>query len=93
MIKSFADKDTEGLWNGERPRCFHPDIVRPAWRKLLILHAATKLDDLASLPGHRLEKLTGDREGQYSIRINRQWRVCFVWRTSDAWSVEVCDYH
>ena len=93
MIRSFADRDTEGLWDGERPRRFPPDIVRPARRRLLVLHAATRLEDLVTPPGNRLEKLSGDREGQYSIRVNSQWRICFFWHASDASSVEVCDYH
>ena len=93
MIKSFRDRDTEDLWKGERPRRFPPDVVRPARRKLTILHAATSLEDLASVPGNRLEKLSREREGQYSVRINQQWRICFTWHASDAYGVEVCDYH
>ncbi len=68
-------------------------ILRPALRKLLILDAAESLEDLRIPPGNRLEKLKGDRKGQYSIRINDQWRICFVWLDGDAYEVEICDYH
>ena len=70
-----------------------PDLHRPALRKLVMLDGAESLADLRSLPGNRLEKLRGERAGQYSIRINDQWRVCFSWRGSDAYDVEVADYH
>ncbi len=69
------------------------DIQRVALRKLWMLDAATKIEDLAVPPGNRLEKLHGDREGQWSIRINDQWRVCFAWREGDAYDVEIVDYH
>ena len=68
-------------------------IERPARRKLLYLNEARRLGDLATLPGNRLEALTGDRKGQYSIRINDRWRICFVWRDGDAYEVEIVDYH
>lgn len=79
MIRHFKSAAAEALWRRERPRGVPPDIHRTAYRKLLILDAAVKLDDLRVPPGNRLEALKGDRAGQYSIRINDQWRFCFVW--------------
>jgi len=92
MIKSFADKDTEDLFNGDRVRRF-VNIETVARRKLTQLHAAAKLDFLRVPPGNRLEALKGDRAGQYSIRINGQFRVCFRWLDGDALDVEIVDYH
>ena len=92
MIKSFRSKETEQLYNRQRSRRFR-GIERVALRKLAILNAATKLRDLAAPPGNRLEALRGDREGQHSIRINNQWRICFVWRDGDTFDVEIVDYH
>ncbi len=92
MIKSFRLADTERLFRRERVRRFE-SIERAAQRKLEMLNAAKELWDLASGRGNRLEKLLGDREGQYSIRINDQWRVCFVWSEGDALDVEITDYH
>jgi proteic killer suppression protein len=93
MIRSFRDKETERLFRRE-PRVRLPrSLQRPALRKLLLLHAARSLDDLRVPPGNRLEKLTGDREGMYSIRINDQWRVCFHWEAGHAYYVEIVDYH
>jgi proteic killer suppression protein len=92
VIRSFADADTERLFRDEDVRRFRA-IERPARRKLLLLNAATSLDDLRVPPGNRLEALAGDRAGQYSIRINRQWRICFRWQNSDAYDAEVVDYH
>ncbi len=92
MIRSFADKKTESLWRGKRVAAF--DTFREkAERKLAVLDAATCLDDLAGLPGNRLEGLKGDRKGQHSIRINDQWRLCFRWQKTDAFDVEIVDYH
>ncbi len=92
MIRSFADKKTESLWRGKRVAAF--DIFREkAERKLAVLDAATCLEDLGGLPGNRLEALKGDRKGQYSIRINDQWRLCFRWQKTDAFDVEIVDYH
>jgi proteic killer suppression protein len=88
MIKSFKCKQTERLLSDlsvRQSRAFE----RPARRKLLILHAAAKLDDLLIPPGNRLEALRGDREGQHSIRINGQWRICFVWKDNHAYEVEL----
>lgn len=77
----------------ERLRRLSTDVQRVAQRKLVILHAAESVDDLRAPPGNRLERLSGDREGQYSIRINDQWRVCFRWSDGDAYEVEIVDYH
>ena len=93
MIKTFADSDTEALFNGMRPRRLPNDIWRRGTRKLLILHAVTEIDELRIPPGNRLEKLKGDREGQHSIRINNQWRICFKWVDGNAFQVEITDYH
>jgi toxin HigB-1 len=93
MIRSFRDRDTERLFHRERPRRLPGAVLRTALRKLAMLSAATDLADLRVPPGNRLEKLAGDREGQHSVRINDQWRVCFVWREGDAYDVEITDYH
>ena len=93
MIQTFADKATERLFNREPAKRYPPLVQRPALRKLLMLDAAESLDDLHHPPGNRLEKLHGDRQGQYSIRINDQWRVCFRWDAGDAFEVEITDYH
>ena len=93
MIKSFRDRDAERLFRRERVKRFGPDVQRVGLRKLRMLDAAVELEDLRVPPANRLEKLKGDRSGQYSIRINRQWRVCFVWRGGDAYDVEIVDYH
>jgi toxin HigB-1 len=93
MVKTFGDKETERLFSRNFSRRFPPEIHRKAWQKLAILDAAERLDDLRIPPGNRLEKLTGNLEGQYSLRIDDQWRVCFVWREGDAYDVEITDYH
>lgn len=92
MIKGFRSRDTERLFRRERVRRFHA-IERAALRKLQMLNAAAELRDLSAVPGHRLETLHGNREGQHSIRINDQWRICFVWRNGDTYDVEITDYH
>ena len=92
MIRSFADRDTERLFGDEDVRRFRA-IERVARRKLLLLDAVTRLDDLRSPPGNRLEALKGDRSGQHSIRINDQWRICFVWQQGQCDAVEIVDYH
>ena len=92
MIQSFGSKDTEELFQYHRSKRFHA-IERVALRKLLQLHAATELRILASPPGNQLEALRGDRKGQHSIRINDQWRICFVWRDGHCYDVEIVDYH
>ena len=93
MIKSFRCRDTEALFDRERVRKFGADVERAAFRKLLMIDAASVLDGLKVPPGNRLEALKGDRKGQHSIRINAQWRVCFVWRDGHAYEVEIVDYH
>ena len=93
MIRSFADKEAERIFNREVSRRFAPDIRRKARIKLEILDAAEALQDLRIPPSNRLEKLSGDRQGQYSIRINNQWRICFVWQDGNAYRVEIVDYH
>ena len=93
MIKSFADRDTERLFNRERVRRFPADLLRTMLRKLVSLDAAEALPDLRIPPGNRLEKLKGHRAGRYSIRINDQWRICFGWKDGDAHDVEIVDYH
>ena len=93
MIKSFRDRDAERLFRRARVKRFGPDVQRVGLRKLRMLDAAVELDDLRIPPANRLEKLKGDRSGQHSIRINRQWRICFVWRGGGAHEVEIVDYH
>ena len=92
MITSFRDKDSASLFGGTAPRRLR-SFARPALRKLLQLHAAQTLGDLTVFPGNRLEALKGKRRGQHSIRINDQYRICFVWRDGDAEQVEIVDYH
>lgn len=93
MIKSFRDRDAERLFNREPVKRIGPDVQKVALRKLRVLDAVTSLSDLKVPPANRLEKLKGDREGQHSIRINRQWRICFRWRSGHAHDVEIVDYH
>ena len=93
MIKSFGDRDTERLFSREPVRRFPTDLLRIMLRKLVALDAAEALVDLRVPPGNRLEKLKGRRSGQYSIRINDQWRVCFGWKDGDVHDVEIVDYH
>jgi len=93
MIHSFANLNTERVWYRQHVRRFGPDLQRMANRKLLILDAAENLNELRVPPGNRLEQLTGDREGQHSIRINDQWRICFVWTPTGPVDVEIVDYH
>jgi proteic killer suppression protein len=93
MIKSFFDKETERIFDREFSRGFPANLHRLAWRKLVMLDAAENLSDLLIPPGNRLEKLSGNRSGQHSIRINDKWRICFIWKGSDAFDVEIVDYH
>jgi toxin HigB-1 len=93
MIKSFRCKDTEKLFQRKHVIKFPINIQRNALRKLLVLDAAEHLEDLRVPPGNHLEKLTGKRRGQHSIRMNDQWRICFHWRQGDAYEVEIVDYH
>ena len=93
VLRSFRDKDTEAVWHRRRSRRLDPVIQRAAWRKLAMLDAAEILADLRVPPGNRLEKLAGNRAGQHSIRINRQWRICFSWSDAGPENVEIVDYH
>lgn len=93
MIKSFGDRKTERLWQREQVRSLDPRVRRTALRKLAIVDAAVTLDDLRAPPGNRLEALRGDRKGQHSIRINDQWRICFIWTDTGPENVEIVDYH
>jgi proteic killer suppression protein len=93
VIRSFADKETERIWNGVVSRRLPIQIQALARRKLRMLNAAHRLDDLRVPPANRLEALKGKRAGQHSIRINDQWRLCFVWRDGECTDVEVVDYH
>jgi proteic killer suppression protein len=92
VLRSFKDKDTEAIWR-RRSRKLDTTTQRVAWRKLAMLDAAETLADLHVPPGNRLEKLAGDRVGQYSIRVNRQWRICFRWSEAGPEDVEIVDYH
>lgn len=93
MIKSFGAKDTEKVFNRQRPKNIPPDILERAHNKLMVIHAVEDVNSLAFPPGNRLEKLGGYRQGQYSIRVNEQWRICFRWEDGNAHDVEICDYH
>ena len=93
MIKSFRCKETEQIWNGKKSRKFPGNIQNRALRKLRQLDAAQTLNDLKNPPGNNLESLKGNRAGQQSIRINDQWRICFIWKDSEAHNIEIIDYH
>jgi proteic killer suppression protein len=93
MIRSFADPETETIWSGQRSRRLPPDIQVSALRKLRLLNQAKVLSDLRVPPGNRLEALKGIRTNQHSIRINDQWRICFVWTEGGPSDVEIVDYH
>jgi toxin HigB-1 len=93
MIQSFADPETERIWSGLRSRKLPSDIQSVALRKLRLLNQARVLEDLRVPPGNRLERLRADRSGQHSIRVNDQWRICFVWRDGGPADVEIVDYH
>ena len=93
MIRSFRDAETELVWQGIRSRKLPSDIQPVALRKLMMLHRSRALSDLRVPPANRLEPLKGKRAGQWSIRINRQWRICFRWSNGDASDVEIVDYH
>ena len=93
MIKSFRDNETEKIFNRQLSKKLPQNIQRVARKKLVILDAATELNDLRVPPGNQLEALKGNRKGQHSIRINDQWRICFRWRAGDSFDVEITDYH
>ncbi|TWF57274.1 type II toxin-antitoxin system RelE/ParE family toxin [Neorhizobium alkalisoli] len=93
MIRSYGNSTTELVARGKVPKGFPADLARRAVRKLTMIENAVKLNDLISPPGNHLEALKGDRDGQHSIRINDQWRVCFVWTDAGAEQVEIVDYH
>ena len=93
MIRSFASKRTAAIWADRMPKGFPSDLAKVSRRKLRALAAATTLKDLRQPPANHLEALAGDRAGQHSIRVNDQWRLCFVWRDGDAHDVEIVDYH
>ena len=93
MIVSFADRETASIWKGTRSRRLPDDIHETALRKLRLLNNAARLEDLRVPPGNRLEALKADRAGQHAIRINAQWRICFVWNEGQAHDVEIVDYH
>ena len=93
MIESFSDRETEKVFLRQRSRRFSGMMARSALKKLLLLDAADSIQDLRSPPGNRLERLTGNRKGQHSIRINDQWRLCFEWKAGRATNVEIVDYH
>lgn len=93
MILSFKDRDTEQVYNGIAVKSFPPDILRRALAKLLMISSAQNINDLRIPPSNHLERLSGDRVGQYSIRINEKYRICFVWNNGNALNVEIVDYH
>jgi len=93
MIRTFADKETKLIWEGHRSRRLPPDIQPRALNLLKLVAAAASLSDLRSPPANRLHAMTGDRAGQHSVSINKQWRVCFAWRDGAAYDVEITDYH
>jgi len=93
MIRSFRDPETERVFSGIRSRRFPSELQQVALRKLIMLHRSRSLADLRVPPANRLEKLSGTRAGEYSIRVNDRWRICFRFREGDAWNVEIVDYH
>jgi proteic killer suppression protein len=93
VIKTFGSRETADLFVGRSSRRLPSDVQRRALQKLLTIHAAENLDELGRIPGNRLEKLKGNRSSQHSIRINEQWRICFIWRAQDAYDFEIVDYH
>ena len=93
MIKTFRDRDTERIFKRERVKRFSMQLQKLAQRKLDPLDGADAIEDLRILSGNRLEKLSGNRQGQYSIRVNDQWRICFCWKSGNAVDVEIVDYH
>lgn len=93
MIQTFRDKESELIYQGYAPRKLSPDIARRALHKLIAINEAEVLSDLRIPPSNRLEQLKGDRKGQFSIRVNAQYRICFFWKDGNAYDVEIVDYH
>ena len=93
MIKSYNSRETEKIWQGNFSKGYPGDIQDLARKKLRMLNNSYNLNDMRIPPSNRLEKLKGDRKGQFSIRINNQWRICFIWKNNDCYSVEITDYH
>lgn len=93
MIRSFGNRSTERIWSEQFAKGIDRAVQRVALRKLELLHAAATVEDLRIPPGNRLERLKGDRKGQHSIRVNDQWRICFIWKDGGADHVELVDYH
>jgi toxin HigB-1 len=93
VIRSLRDKDTKAIWHRRYGKKLSPELSRLAYNKLVLVNAAERINDLRVPPGNRLEKLTGTRAGQYSIRVIDQWRICFTWSASGAGNVELVDYH
>jgi toxin HigB-1 len=93
VIRSFRDKDTEAIWQRRYVKKLSPELSRLTYNKLVLINAAESINDLRVPPGNRLEKLSGSRSGQYSIRVNDQWRICFMWSAGGASNVELVDYH
>ena len=93
MIKSFNSKETEKIWHGVFSKVYPESIQNLARKKLRMLINSYELSDLGIPPSNRLEKIKGDRKGQYCIRVNNQWRICFIWKNNDCYSVEITDYH
>lgn len=93
MIRSFRDKDTEAIWQRRYIKKVSPELSRLTYNKLVLINAAENINDLRVPPGNRLDKLSGNRAGQYRVRVNDQWRVCFTWSASGAAHVELVDHH
>lgn len=93
VIRSFRGKDTEAIWGRRYIKKLSPELSRLTYNKLVLINAAESINDLRVPPGNRLEKLSGNRAGQYSVRVNDQWRICFTWSTAGAGNVELVDYH
>jgi proteic killer suppression protein len=93
MIKSFRNQVTEDLFRRKAPKGIQADVAKRAFNKMFMINAATRVEDLRVPPGNRLELLAGDRAGQWSVRVNNQWRICFEWKGVDAFNVEFVDYH
>lgn len=93
MIRTYRNRETQRVFEGERERSFPTDIMQRARRKMVQISAAAELDELRVPPSNHLEALSGGRQGQHSVRVNRQWRICFVWRDGNAYEVELVDYH